>query len=76
MDDSSSKSLVMNKGVVSIASSSEGVKPVTHNVQLAKEADLGISEFVSPNISGFSGILKKRSAMYYLQLKFIVDIQK
>ena len=40
----------------------EKVKQTVHDTQLAKEADVGITEFVSPDLSGFSGILKKRFA--------------
>ena len=31
-----------------------------HDMQLRKEEDVGITEFVSPDIPGFTGILKKR----------------
>ena len=32
----------------------------SHDDQLSKEAEVGITEFVSPNLPGFVGILKKR----------------
>jgi tRNA pseudouridine13 synthase len=32
------------------------------SLQLHKEEDVGITEFVSPDLPGFSGILKKRFA--------------
>lgn len=32
----------------------------SRNEQLSKEAEVGITEFVSPDLPGFSGILKKR----------------
>lgn len=32
----------------------------TEDTQRMKEAEVGITHFVSPDISGFSGILKKR----------------
>ena len=31
-----------------------------HDMQLHKEEDVGITEFVSPELPGFTGILKKR----------------
>lgn len=31
-----------------------------HESQLSKEAEVGITEFVSPDLLGFTGILKKR----------------
>ena len=31
-----------------------------HESQLSKEAEVGITEFVSPDLPGFNGILKKR----------------
>lgn len=31
-----------------------------HESQLGKEAEVGITEFVSPDLPGFNGILKKR----------------
>lgn len=38
-----------------------GVPQSAHNEQLSKEAEVGITEFVSPDLPGFVGILKKRS---------------
>ena len=37
-----------------------GVAQSCHDEQLSKEAEVGITEFVSPDLPGFSGILKKR----------------
>lgn len=37
-----------------------GAPQSIHNEQLSKEAEVGITEFVSPDLSGFVGILKKR----------------
>lgn len=37
-----------------------GAPQSIHNEQLSKEAEVGITEFVSPGLSGFVGILKKR----------------
>lgn len=34
--------------------------PVSENVEALKEAEVGITEFASPEISGFSGVFKKR----------------
>ena len=31
-----------------------------HDMQLRKEEDVGVTEFVSPDLPGFTGILKKR----------------
>jgi hypothetical protein len=31
-----------------------------HNDQLQKEAEVGITEFISPHLPGFHGVLKKR----------------
>ena len=31
-----------------------------HDMQLHKEEDVGITEFVSPELPGFTGVLKKR----------------
>ena len=36
------------------------VEPEPYDEQLQKEVDVGITEFVSPELSGFSGVLKKR----------------
>ncbi len=33
------------------------------DVQLQKEAEVGITEFVSPDLPGFTGTLKKRSGL-------------
>ena len=57
MDDNSSLPLVMNEDVIPMQSLNKEEKPV---VQLTKEAEVGITEFVSPELSGFTGILKKR----------------
>lgn len=35
-------------------------KPAADDAQLQKEIEVGITEFVSPENEGFSGILKKR----------------
>lgn len=35
------------------------------DVQLKKEMEVGITEFVSPDLPGFTGILKKRSSKLY-----------
>ena len=40
--------------------STAGLPQSSHNEQLSKEAEVGITEFVSPDLPGFSGILKKR----------------
>ena len=37
-----------------------GAEPKPQISQLSKEAEVGIVEFVSPDLPGFSGILKKR----------------
>lgn len=39
------------------------VKPAADDAQLQKEIEVGITEFVSPENEGFSGILKKRYAL-------------
>ncbi len=35
------------------------------DVQLKKEMEVGITEFISPDLPGFTGILKKRSSKPY-----------
>lgn len=37
-----------------------GAPQSIHNEQLSKEAEVGITEFVGPDLPGFVGILKKR----------------
>ena len=32
----------------------------SHDAQLSREAEVGITEFVSPDLPGFVGVLKKR----------------
>lgn len=38
-------------------------KPAADDAQLQKEIEVGITEFVTPQNEGFSGILKKRYAL-------------
>ena len=49
-------SLLDVTGTNSIAPSRSNV----HDMQIHKEEDVGITEFVSPELPGFAGILKKR----------------
>ena len=46
--------------VSAMASVLEPVAQTSHDDQLSKEAEVGITEFVSPDVPGFVGILKKR----------------
>ena len=34
----------------------------SHDLQVHKEEDVGITEFISPDLPGFTGVLKKRSS--------------
>lgn len=42
------------------ASATAQLQPSTEDAQALKEAEVGITEFVSSDVQGFSGILKKR----------------
>ncbi len=48
-----------NTGDMEGSSSLRGILPVA-DMQLEKEVEVGITDFVSPDIPGFMGILKKR----------------
>ena len=44
----------------------------TADAQLKKETEVGIAEFVSPDLPGFTGILKKRSSRTRPQPPFVL----
>ncbi|KAI9875119.1 MAG: hypothetical protein M1830_008864, partial [Pleopsidium flavum] len=55
------------------ASTEVSKTPSTADVQLQKEADVGITEFVSPDLPGFTGILKKRSIQDMVKISTYTD---
>ena len=77
MDDNSSLPLVMNEDKLSMQSQNNKEEPIVHETQFTKEAEVGITEFISPELPGFTGILKKRSDSLhidFLKLSLIASV--
>jgi tRNA pseudouridine13 synthase len=59
---SSSTSTAPSADISGMANLDPRAQPSSDGLQFSKEAEVGILEFISPDLPGFSGILKQRYA--------------